>query len=86
MTKRTHTPRASITLFAAGIVACASHGALAGTTTDTTPPSDKPVTHATESVESCMRKWDPGTHMTKDEWRETCRRIHDERAPYVKDR
>ncbi len=45
---------------------------------------EKPVTHATESLETCMRKWDPGTHMTKDAWRETCLRIKNEREPYVK--
>lgn len=48
--------------------------------------TDKPQTHATESLASCMRKWDPGTHMTKEAWRETCLRIRAERAPYVKDR
>lgn len=53
---------------------------------DTAAPSDKPVTHATESVESCMRKWDPGTHMTKASWRETCLRIKKERERFVRER
>ena len=48
--------------------------------------ADKPVTHATESVEACMAKWDPGTHMTKAAWRQSCLRIKKEREPYVRDR
>jgi hypothetical protein len=31
-----------------------------------------------------MAKWDPGTHMSKEQWRETCQRIKDEREPYVR--
>ena len=41
---------------------------------------------ATESIESCMKSWDPGTHMTKEAWRTTCERIKAERLPYVKKR
>jgi len=44
------------------------------------------TTHATESIEACMAKWDPGTHMSKEQWRETCQRIKDEREPYVRGR
>jgi hypothetical protein len=47
---------------------------------------ERPNTHATESIEACMAKWDPGTHMTKEQWRETCQRIKDEREPYVRGR
>jgi hypothetical protein len=39
-----------------------------------------------EPLESCMNRWDPGTHMTKDAWRESCKRITQERGPYVKGR
>jgi hypothetical protein len=39
-----------------------------------------------EPLESCMNRWDPGTHMTKDAWRESCKRITEERGPYVKGR
>jgi hypothetical protein len=28
-----------------------------------------------EAVPECMRLWDPGTHMSKQEWARTCRRI-----------
>ncbi len=41
-------------------------------------------TLATEPLESCMARWDEGTHMTKKAWRETCKRIARERLPYVK--
>ena len=47
---------------------------------------EPPYTHATESIEACMAKWDPGTHMSKEQWRETCQRIKDEREPYVRGR
>jgi hypothetical protein len=47
---------------------------------------ERPYTHATESIDACMAKWDPGTHMTKEQWRETCQRIKDEREPYVRGR
>ena len=41
---------------------------------------------ATETIESCMKSWDPGTHMSKEAWRTTCERIKAERLPYVKKR
>jgi hypothetical protein len=41
---------------------------------------------ATQSLETCMKNWDPGTHMTKDAWRQSCQRITEERLPYVKGR
>lgn len=41
---------------------------------------------ANEPLESCMKRWDEGTHMSKDAWRKSCQRITEERAPYVKDR
>ena len=49
-------------------------------------PEDKPAAHdppgylATEPLESCVARWDPGTHMTKEAWRQTCKRVSDERA------
>jgi hypothetical protein len=39
-----------------------------------------------ESIETCMQRWDADTHMTKDAWRETCKRIKKEREPYAKSR
>jgi hypothetical protein len=41
---------------------------------------------ATETIDSCMKSWDPGTHMPKEAWRTTCERIKSERLPYVKKR
>ena len=33
-----------------------------------------------EALDTCMSHWDPGTHMTKDEWRESCQRTIRDRA------
>ena len=41
---------------------------------------------ATQSMETCMNSWDPGTHMTKEAWRTSCERIKQERLPYVQKR
>jgi hypothetical protein len=45
---------------------------------------EKPMYLGTEPLESCVSRWDPGTHLTKEEWRETCKRISDERGTYIK--
>ncbi len=34
----------------------------------------------TQTLESCMALWDPATHMTKSEWRDSCKRILKERS------
>ena len=31
----------------------------------------------------CMQDWDAGTHMTKNEWEGTCRRLAQERTKFV---
>jgi hypothetical protein len=41
---------------------------------------------ATQTMETCMNSWDPGTHMTKEAWRASCERIKEERLPYVQKR
>ena len=41
---------------------------------------------ATQTMETCMNSWDPGTHMTKEAWRASCERIKQERLPYVQKR
>jgi hypothetical protein len=33
-------------------------------------------------VDTCMKDWDTATHMTKEEWRRTCRRLADERVKF----
>lgn len=32
----------------------------------------------------CMKDWDTKTHMTKQEWERTCRRVTDERIKYLR--
>lgn len=47
------------------------------TGTRTADPADltAPPTEARrETLADCMSFWDPGTHMSKTEWRETCKR------------
>lgn len=34
--------------------------------------------------DKCVARWDAGTHMTKDAWRETCKRVSDKRSEYLK--
>lgn len=29
----------------------------------------------------CISFWDPGTHMTRDEWRESCKRVNHDHNP-----
>jgi hypothetical protein len=47
-------------------------------------PTQEPAYIGNEPLESCMNRWDPGTHMTKEAWRQSCQRIRAEREPYVK--
>jgi hypothetical protein len=37
-------------------------------------------------LRQCMRDWDAATHMTKEEWAHTCRRVVDNRVKYLIDR
>jgi hypothetical protein len=56
---------------------------------DATLAPEKPATDSyigTETLEACMARWDEGTHMTRDAWRQSCERIQKERAPYAKSR
>jgi hypothetical protein len=45
--------------------------ATSGATTDTRRASNEPDP---KSVKACMDIWEPATHMSKQEWRATCRR------------
>lgn len=49
-------------------------------------PSSDQMYLGNEPLESCMKRWDPGTHMTREEWRNSCQSITEERGPYVRDR
>jgi hypothetical protein len=51
------------------------------------PPAQRPdqtvETRIAEWFKTCMADWDRETHMTKAEWRTTCRRVADERGSFV---
>jgi len=34
-------------------------------------------------VAQCLRDWDKGTHMSKEEWTNACRRLADEREDFM---
>lgn len=51
---------------------------------DAPTPRDRPMYLGTEPLESCISRWDAGTHMTKEAWRESCKRISEERGTYLK--
>ena len=53
---------------------------------DTKPPVPDQSYIKNEPIETCMERWDPDTHMTKDQWRATCIRMKKEREPPIKDR
>jgi hypothetical protein len=36
-----------------------------------------------EYFAQCMKDWDPATHMTKEEWARTCRRVRDDRVKFL---
>ena len=38
-----------------------------------------------EQLKSCQADWDPATHMTKDEWGATCRRVSPDRGKFLKE-
>ena len=35
-------------------------------------------------VQECMKQWDRSTHMTKQEWEVTCRRVAKERIQHLR--
>ena len=39
-----------------------------------------------EPLETCLKRWDPDTNMSKEEWRASCERISNERGKYIKER
>ena len=39
------------------------------------PGDDKQKARAKENIAECMRMWDAATHMTKQQWAQTCERI-----------
>jgi hypothetical protein len=62
------------------------------------PPATKPDTarkaktsgtsDATDKVDhltQCLRDWDAATHMTRQEWARTCRRVVSDRAQFIRE-
>jgi hypothetical protein len=51
------------------------------------PPAQRPdqtnKDRIAEWFKTCMDDWERATHMTKAEWRITCRRVADERGRFV---
>jgi hypothetical protein len=44
-------------------------------------PEQRPTdSETTGTLEGCIDSWDRDTHMTKDEWRNACKRVMDQRA------
>ncbi len=43
--------------------------------TRTFPSGDAPGSPHDRAVVDCMQMWDSGTHMTKQEWSRTCKRV-----------
>ena len=75
---------ASLPLIALGIALSAQRAHAVESTATTNTDNTNPGYHATETLDACMRKWDPGTHMSREAWRASCERIRNERAPLVK--
>jgi hypothetical protein len=44
------------------------------------PRSADPASTSGDALGQCMAVWDADTHMTKDEWRDACRRVIKERV------
>jgi len=61
------------------------------------PPAAKPdaakkakvtpdATSKVDRLAQCLRDWDAATHMTRQEWARTCRRVVSDRAQFMDDR
>jgi hypothetical protein len=53
----------------------------------TQPKSEaaKPSDNSAEYLAQCLRDWDAATHMTKQEWARTCRRVVENRAKFMRE-
>jgi len=47
---------------------------------ETAPDEGALDLETTGTFEGCVASWDRGTHMTKNEWRNACKRVMDQRA------
>lgn len=50
-----------------------------------TPTYDAASLDEKARVRECIKQWDRSTHMTKQEWANTCRRVAAERVKYLRD-
>ena len=50
-----------------------------------TAPEERAIdSDTTGTLEGCIASWDQGTHMTKNEWRDACKRVNNERSRKTK--
>lgn len=49
------------------------------------PASDKPAQRKVDHLAQCLRDWDAGTHMTRQEWARTCRRVVSNREQFLRE-
>jgi hypothetical protein len=50
---------------------------------DSTPAKSDNL--AADPLAQCLRDWDAGTHMTRQEWARTCRRVVSNRGKFIRD-
>jgi len=77
--------RALIFAVALAISLVAAAGQSSAQKAATRPATDGNLLDENARVKECMKQWDSSTHMTKQEWEETCRRVAKERIKYLKD-
>ncbi len=51
---------------------------------DAPPAAGERMYLGLEPLETCLKRWDPETNMSKEGWRASCERISDERGRYIK--
>jgi hypothetical protein len=49
-----------------------------------TPDAAKPDGRTADPLSQCLRDWDAATHMTRQEWARTCRRVVSNRAKFMR--
>jgi hypothetical protein len=81
--------RASTHVWSLSLMIAAASGAFAQTGTQpiATSKMSPEAWMAEENTRfaQCLKDWDAKTHMTKQEWERTCRRVTDERLKYLRE-
>ncbi len=74
-------------VYAVALAISATAAAAQSTTQRTAknPTYDAALIDEKARVRECMKQWDRSTHMTKQEWGNTCRRVAAERIKYLRD-